>query len=38
MAQECVNKYNDTEHSLKSFAPRYLLDDRDVTVLPNELK
>ncbi|KMQ86187.1 retroelement polyprotein [Lasius niger] len=38
IAQECVNKYNDTEHSVTGFAPRYLLDGTNVTVLPNELK
>lgn len=38
IAKECVNKYNDTEHSVTGFAPRYLLDGTNVTVLPNELK
>ncbi|XP_070170869.1 uncharacterized protein [Polyergus mexicanus] len=38
IAQECVNKYNDTEYSVTGFAPRYLLDGTNVTVLPNELK
>lgn len=38
IAQECVNIYNDTEHSVTGFAPRYLLDGTDVTILPNELK
>jgi len=33
-----VNKYNDTEHSVTGFAPRYLLYGTDVTILPKELK
>lgn len=38
IAQECVNKYNDTDHSVTGFAPRYLLYGTDVTILPKELK
>jgi len=38
IAQECVNKYNDTEHTVTGFAPRYLLYGTDVTLIPKELK
>lgn len=38
VAKECVDKYNETEHSVTDFAPKYLLDGTDVTILPNELK
>jgi len=38
IAHECVNIDNDTEHSVTGFAPRYLLDGTDVTILPSELK
>lgn len=38
IAHECVNKYNDTEHSVTGYTPRYLLDGTDVTCFPIELK
>ncbi|CAK1578777.1 unnamed protein product [Parnassius mnemosyne] len=38
IAHNCVSKYNDTEHTVTGFAPRYLLDGTDVTIVPNELK
>lgn len=38
VAQECVKKYNETEHTVTGFAPKYLLDGTDVSILPPELK
>lgn len=38
IAHNCVNRYNNTEHSITGFAPRYLLDGTDVSLVPNELK
>ena len=38
IAHDCVDKYNNTEHSITGFAPRYLLDGTDVSFIPNELK
>lgn len=38
IAQECVKKYNDTEHTVTKFAPSYLMYGTDVTTLPSELK
>lgn len=38
IAQECVKKYNETEHTVTGFAPKYLLDGTDVSILPTELK
>lgn len=38
IARECVDKYNETEHSVTGFAPKYLLDGTDVSILPIELK
>lgn len=37
-AIECVKKYNETEHTVTGFAPEYLLNGTDVTMLPRELK
>lgn len=38
IAQECVKIYNDTNHSITGFAPRYLLYGTDVNILPKEFK
>lgn len=38
IARECIRKYNETEHTVTGFAPAYLLEGTDVTILPNELK
>lgn len=38
IAHECVKKYNETEHTVTGFAPEYLLNGTDVTVVPKELK
>lgn len=38
IAHDCVDRYNDTEHTITGFAPRYLLDGTDVSFVPNELK
>lgn len=38
IARECIHKYNETEHSVTGFAPKYLLDGTNVNILPNELK
>lgn len=38
IAHNCVNRYNETEHAVTGFAPRYLLDGTDVSYVPNELK
>lgn len=37
IAHDCVEKYNNTEHTVTGFAPKYLLDGTDVSYLPNEL-
>lgn len=38
IAHECVNSYNNTEHSVTGFAPNYLLNGTDISILPNELR
>ena len=38
IAQDCVQKYNDTEHSVTTYAPSYLMNGTNVTMLPSELK
>lgn len=38
IAQKCVEKYNETEHTVTKFAPKYLLEGENVNILPLELK
>ncbi|GBP71529.1 hypothetical protein EVAR_50589_1 [Eumeta japonica] len=38
IAHTCVNKYNDTVHTVTGFTPRYLLEGTEVSFLPEELK
>lgn len=37
IAQRCVEKYNETEHTITKFAPKYLLEGENVSILPPEL-
>ena len=37
IARECTQKYNETEHTVTGFAPAYLLEGKDVSILPKEL-
>ncbi|KPJ14174.1 Retrotransposable element Tf2 155 kDa protein type 1 [Papilio machaon] len=38
IAHDCIDKYNNTEHTVTGFAPKYLLYGTDVSFLPTELK
>jgi len=38
VAHECVQKYNETKHSVTGFAPSYLMNGTDTSILPKELK
>lgn len=38
IAHNCVEKYNETEHTVTKFSPKYLLQGEDTSTLPNELK
>lgn len=38
IARECVNKYNNTNHSVTGFTPNYLLYGIDSRIIPDELK
>ncbi|KAI4486090.1 hypothetical protein M0804_006579 [Polistes exclamans] len=38
IAHECVNKYNQTIHTVTGFLPSYLLYGSDFTIIPKELK
>ena len=38
IAQECTARYNDTEHSVTKFAPKYLLEGTNIENLPPELQ
>jgi len=37
IAHDCIDKYNNTEHTVTSFAPKYLMEAKNVSLLPNEL-
>lgn len=38
VARECVDKYNDTEHTVTGFPPKYLLNGTDTSILPEALR
>lgn len=38
IARKCVKRYNETEHTVTGFSPRYLLDGTDTSILPQEIK
>lgn len=38
IAQKCVEKYNETEHTVTKFTPKYLLEGQKIDILPLELK
>lgn len=38
IAQKCVEKYNETEHTVTKFTPKYLLEGEKMDILPVELK
>jgi transposase InsO family protein len=38
IARECVEKYNETEHTVTGFTPKYLLDGTNTSLLPEEIK
>lgn len=38
IAQECTKRYNETEHTVTGFTPKYLLEGENTTILPEELK
>lgn len=38
ITHECTKRYNDTEHTVTGFAPKYLLEGKNITILPSELK
>lgn len=38
IAHKCADKYNETEHTVTKFSPKYLLNGADTSILPHELK
>lgn len=38
IAQECTKGYNETEHIVTGFTPKYLLEGENITILPEKLK
>lgn len=37
IAQECIRKYNETEHTVTGFTPIYLLQGTEILSLPKEI-
>lgn len=38
IAHECVQKYNETEHTITGYSPKYLLEGKNIDILPYEIK
>lgn len=38
IAEECRNRYNETNHSVTGFSPKYLLSGESTDLLPHDLK
>lgn len=38
IAHNCVQRYNETEHTVTGFSPKYLLLGEDTSIVPDELK
>lgn len=38
IAHECLKEYNETEHTVTGYSPKYLLEGTDTATLPEELK
>lgn len=38
IAHECIERYNETEHTVTGFSPKYLLEGKNNTILPDELQ
>ncbi|KAL7290500.1 hypothetical protein TKK_0015274 [Trichogramma kaykai] len=38
IAKQCVEMYNNTEHTVTKFTPRYLLEGKQLEILPPELE
>ncbi|OWR52012.1 putative orf [Danaus plexippus plexippus] len=37
IAHECIQKYNETEHTVTGFSPVYLLEGKAINIIPDEL-
>lgn len=38
IAHQCTDKYNETEHTVTGFSPKYLLEEQNIAIIPNQLK
>ena len=38
IAQECTKSYNETEHTVTTFSQKYLMEGKDINILPEELQ
>lgn len=38
IAHECTQRYNETDHTVTGFSPKYLMEGKNVDTLPAELK
>src|SRR5436190_18060179 len=37
IAQKCTQKYNETEHTITGFTPTYLMEGKDIPMVPKEI-
>lgn len=38
IAHQCTDRYNETEHTMTGFSPKYLLEGRNISIIPSQLK
>lgn len=38
IAHQCTDRYNNTEHTVTGFSPKYLLEGQNISIIPKQLK